>query len=258
VTALRLVLVVLAAAAGGAVNAIAGGGTLITFPTIVALGLDPRIANATSTVALWPGSASSMWGYRDELRGAGRWIRHLTLPSLVGGAIGAWLLLRTSSAAFARIVPFLVLGATVLFFAQGPLMRRIRGPAPLEGGARVPLVPLGLFYVLQCGVAVYGGYFGAGAGILMLAELGLMGLTNIHTMNGVKNWAGLCLNFVAATAFALNGVVDWPVALAMAAGGLAGGYGGSRLAQRVGQQRVRHAVVAVGLLAFVWLLLRRK
>jgi len=257
--ALRLALVVLAAAAGSAVNAVAGGGTLLTFPAIVGLGLEPRIANATSTVALWPGALSSMWGYRGELKGTRRWLLHFTMPSLLGGAVGAWLLLFTSSDVFARIVPFLVMGATALFLAQAPLMRWVRGHAPPpaeESGA--PAMPLPAFYAAQFGVGVYGGYFGAGIGILMLAVLGLMGQTNIHRMNGLKNWGGLCMNFVAAAAFAVSGIVNWPVALAMAVGGLAGGYAGSRLAQRVGQQPVRRAVVVVGVASAIWLLLRPK
>jgi len=258
-TPLRLVLVVLAAAAGGAVNAVAGGGTLLTFPAIVGLGLDPRIANATSTVALWPGAVSSMWGYRGELTGTRRWLLHFTLPSLLGGGLGAWLLLATSAASFAHIVPFLVLGATTLFLVQKPLMTWVRGHGPdTHAGGAGPAMPLPLFYLSQFGVGVYGGYFGAGIGILMLAVLGMMGETNIHRMNGLKNWGGLCMNFVAAVSFAASGIVDWPVALAMAVGGIVGGYAGSRVAQRVGQQPVRRAVVVIGLASAVWLMLRSR
>ena len=251
-TLLRLLFALLAAAAGGAVNAVAGGGTLLTFPAIVALGVTPLVANATSTVALWPGALSSMWGYRGELAGARHWVIGFAAPSLLGGALGAWLLLHTPPGSFERIVPFLVLGATTLFLVQGPLMRRVhahpRGPAA---------APRWSFLAAQFLVAVYGGYFGAGIGILMLAVLGFMGLTNIHRMNGLKNWGGMCINGVAVGMFALGGIVNWPVALTMAVGGILGGYAGSRLAQRVGQQRVRHAIVAIGLAAFVWLLLRR-
>jgi hypothetical protein len=238
---------------------VAGGGTLLTFPAIVGLGLDPRVANATSTVALWPGALSSMWGYRGELRGTRRWLLHFTAPSLLGGGAGAWLLLVTSPGAFARVVPFLVLGATLLFLVQRPLLVWVRGHAPApQAGAAAPAMPLAGFYLAQFGVGVYGGYFGAGIGILMLAVLGLMGETNIHRMNGLKNWGGLCMNLVAAVSFAASGIVDWPVALAMAVGGLVGGYGGSRVAQRVGQQPVRRAVVVIGLASAVWLLLRPK
>jgi uncharacterized membrane protein YfcA len=250
VTAARLVLALVAAAAAGAVNAIAGGGTLLTFPAIVGLGVTPLVANATSTVALWPGSLASMWGYRHELTGARRWVIGFAAPSLTGGALGAWLLLHTPPAAFDRIVPFLVLGATVLFLAQGPLLRRLHPRSPEAS-------PRWSFLAAQLLVAVYGGYFGAGIGILMLAVLGFMGLTNIHRMNGLKNWGALSINAVAVILFAAGGIVNWPIALTMAVGGMLGGYAGSRLAQRVGQQGVRHAIVAIGLAAFVWLLLRR-
>jgi uncharacterized membrane protein YfcA len=254
-----LLLVTLAAALGGAMNAIAGGGTLVTFPAIVALGVPPLIANATSTVALWPGTLGSMWGYRKELAGARQWAIRFAPPSLLGGALGAWLLLRTSAEHFERIVPFLVLAATLVFLIQRPLMRRFR----LGRGEEVTLAgeeprsPPWSFAVYQFGVGVYGGYFGAGIGILMLAVLGLMGFRNIHRMNGLKNWSGLCMNAVAAAMFAFSGIVNWPVALAMAVGGLLGGYGGSRLAQAVGQERVRAAVVVIGLGSFVWLLVRQ-
>jgi uncharacterized membrane protein YfcA len=255
---LALAAVFLASVLGGVVNAIAGGGTLLTFPALVGLGVPPLTANATSTVALWPGALSSMWGYRGELRGARAWVLRLTLPSVAGGVLGAWLLLRTPPDRFARIVPFLVLGATLLFLAQGPLMRRLRGGASPKATRADgdPRVAPWLFIAAQFAIGVYGGYFGAGIGILMLAGLGLMGFTNIHRMNGLKNWGAVCMNGVAAATFALSGIVNWPVALAMSAGGLLGGYGGARMAQRVGQQRVRHAIVAIGLASFLFLLFR--
>jgi uncharacterized membrane protein YfcA len=248
--ALRLLLVVLASAVAGAVNSIAGGGTLLTFPALVGLGISPIVANATSTVALWPGALGSMWGYRRELKGMQPWAMAFGLPSLVGGLLGAWLLLRTSADRFAAIVPWLLLGATALFMAQGPISRRIaraRSPVPPS------LFPLSVLYY-QFLVAVYGGYFGAGVGILMLAALGFAGFTNIHQMNGLKNWGGLCMNAVAAITFALSDIVNWPVALAMAAGAAAGGYGGSRLAQRVPQAAVRKAIVVIGLTSGIWLM----
>ena len=260
-SALALAAVFVASVLGGGINAIAGGGTLLTFPALVGLGVPALTANATSTVALWPGALGSMWGYRGELGGARAWVARLTLPSVAGGALGAWLLLRTPPDRFARIVPFLVLGATLLFLAQGPLLRRLArrrvGPddAPVPRAGDPELAPW-LFVAAQFAIGVYGGYFGAGIGILMLAGLGLMGFTNIHRMNGLKNWGAVCMNAVAAGIFAASGIVDWPVALAMAAGGLLGGYGGSRVAQRVGQQRVRRAIVTIGFASFLFLLIR--
>jgi uncharacterized membrane protein YfcA len=258
VSAPGLLLVFTAALLAGAVNSIAGGGTLLTFPALVWLGLPPISANATSTVALWPGSFGSMWAYRGELAGTRRWLLLFTIPSVAGGIVGAQLLLHTSAARFDAIVPFLVLGATVLFMLQQPLSRRLARRAADEHAVAAALPPPSAWLLAgQFGVAVYGGYFGAGIGILMLAALGAMGLGDIHRMNGIKNWGAMCINAIAAATFALSGIVTWPVAATMAVGGLAGGYGGARLALRVGQKWVRRAVVAIGLLAFLWLLVSR-
>ncbi len=197
-------------------------------------------------------------GVPDELRGARTWLIWFTAPSIAGGIVGAQLLLHTSPDRFDAIVPFLVLGATVLFLLQQPLSRRLvrRAPDEQDAGNALPR-PSAWFLAGQFAVAVYGGYFGAGIGILMLATLGAMGLTNIHRMNGLKNWGAMCINAIAAITFVLSGIVTWPVAAAMAAGGLAGGYGGARLALRVGQKWVRRAVVAIGFLAFIWLIASR-
>jgi uncharacterized membrane protein YfcA len=260
----QLALVVLAALIGGVMNAIAGGGTLLTFPALIALGIPPIHANATSTVALWPGALGSMWGYRSELGGSRLWALGFALPSLLGGAVGAWLLLRTPPDRFAALVPWLVLGATALFMVQRPVMRRFAssGRSRSSGLADADRdtmltrsLPPSSILVFQFFVAVYGGYFGAGVGILMLAALGFMGLNNIHRMNGLKNWGGLCMNAVAAAMFAFSTLVSWPIALAMAAGSVAGGYIGSRTAQRVPQELVRATVVGIGLISGVLLLL---
>jgi uncharacterized membrane protein YfcA len=239
-------------------NAIAGGGTLLTFPALVGLGISPIVANATSTVALWPGAVSSFLGYRAELRGARKWAMGFAAPSLIGGGVGAWLLLKTPPARFDALVPWLVLGATALFMIQPFVMKRIRAhvahdPA-FDPTAHAPSVGV---LVGQFIVAIYGGYFGAGVGILMLAVLGFMGLTNIHRMNGLKNFGGASMNFVAAAMFTFSGLVDWPVALAMATGSIVGGYIGSKGAQRVPQIYVRRAVVAIGLLGGLWLWWKR-
>jgi uncharacterized protein len=264
----RLTLIVLIAAVSGVMNAIAGGGTLLTFPALIGLGIPAIVANATSTVALWPAALSSMVGYRQELTGARRWAIAFALPSFAGGLAGALLLVRTPPDRFAELVPWLILGATALFIAQGPLLSALRRRrARLAGAAGSPpasddtertrsFPPLSIL-VFQFLVAIYGGYFGAGVGILMLAALGLMGLTNIHRMNGLKNWGGLCMNAVAALTFARGHLVSWPVALCMAVGATVGGYGGSRLAQRVGQRAVRAAIVTIGLVSGVWLLIVR-
>ena len=265
---LQLFSVVLVSAVAGAMNSIAGGGTLLTFPTLVGLGIPPIVANATSTVALWPGSVSSMWGYRDELGGARRWAIGFAIPSLLGGAAGAWLLIRTPPSRFAALVPWLVLAATALFMLQPPIMRWVksRRSAALQGdniatdertdAERTSHFPSISVLGAQFALGIYGGYFGAGAGILMLAILGFIGLSNIHRMNGLKNWGGLCMNFVAASMFAFSGLVRWPVALAMAVASIAGGYTASRTAQRVPQRYIRMAVVFIGLTGGIWLFVK--
>lgn len=248
---LFLLTVALAAALGAMMNAVAGGGTLITFPALVALGVPPITANATSTVALWPGTIASMWGYRKELVGARRWAIAFAVPSFIGGIVGALLLLKTPEQRFAAIVPWLILGATTLFIAQKPLMAVLARAGStrhtVTGTAGELLPPSVLFLLYQFVVSIYGGYFGAGAGILMLAALGLMGLTNIHQMNGLKNWGGGVMNLVAVVIFAVSGVVNWRIAGAMAVGAGVGGIGGALLAQRVGQTWVRRAIVTIGL-----------
>lgn len=255
----RLALVVLVSFLAGGINAIAGGGTLLTFPALIGLGIPPVIANATSTVALWPGSLGSIWGYRGELQGARRWAIGFAIPSLLGGAIGGVLLLRTPPVRFDALVPWLVLGATGLFIAQQPLVSLLRRrvaaarEAHLTDAELTDAYPGWLLLGAQVVISVYGGYFGAGMGILMLAAFGLMGLRNIHRMNGLKNWGGLCANATAALIFAMSALVDWPVALTMAVGGALGGYAGSRLAQATPAPFVRRAVVAIGLASGVWL-----
>ncbi|HSO75132.1 MAG TPA: sulfite exporter TauE/SafE family protein, partial [Blastocatellia bacterium] len=237
-------------------NSVAGGGTLLTFPALIWLGMDPIQANVTSTVSLWPGSLGAMYGFRRELAGSGRWMRWLAPVSLVGGLAGAFLLLRTPSRVFASIVPFLILFATILFASQEPLTRRLQGDASARSEhVKNPRWWVGAM-VCQFAVAVYGGSFGAGIGILMLAALGLLGLTDIHQMNGLKNFFAVCINLVAASYFALRGSVEWPYAAVMVAGAIAGGYGGAGLARKLGRRFVRRAIIFIGLAMAASLLFR--
>jgi hypothetical protein len=222
--------------AAGAINSVAGGGTLLTFPTLVWLGLDSVAANATSTVAIWPGSLGGMWGYRKELRTADPRMLALTVPSLIGGIAGALLLRFTPPSIFDAIVPFLILFATVLFMLQETVQRMFKtGQRGLTGAI-----------LFQFFVALYGGYFGAGIGILMLAALSILGLTDIHQMNGLKNFFALCINGVAAMYFMFAHMVHWPYVLIMAIGAIAGGYGGAGLARRIGRTVVRKIVIGIG------------
>jgi uncharacterized membrane protein YfcA len=245
-TPLQVLALVAASFAAGAMNAMAGGGTILTFPALLLAGLPAIAANATSAVALLPGALASLYGFRDEVRRNSGWLRTLFLPSLAGGTLGSVLLLRTPEKVFAALAPLLILFATVLFMIQGALARR--SPPPTVGSpADLSWGRLAAASVLQFGVAVYGGYFGAGIGILMLALLGFLGLANIHAANGVKNFFNLCINVVAAAYFIAKGAVVWPAALVIMGGATLGGYGGARFAQRIGKRKARAAVIVIGL-----------
>lgn len=245
----------IAAFLAGIVNSIAGGGTLLTFPLLIWLGLDPKIANATSTVALWPGLFSGTFGYRREMNDSSLILMRLGAISVIGGGVGAWLLIITPSLTFARLVPFLILFATILFMIQGPVNRWLR--LPTEGGESMK-VWWSFAIVVQFFSAVYGGYFGAGNGIWMLAAMGLLGMHNIHRANGIKNFLGVCINSVAVVSFSIAHMVDWPKALLMAVAALVGGYVGSRTAQRVGRVFIRRAIVVIGFLIAIVMLWRMK
>lgn len=242
----HVLLLFAAAFFAGAINSVAGGGTLLTFPALIWLGLDPKIANATSTVALWPGLVGGLWGFRRELEKTRSLLWRLGLTSVAGGAVGGLLLIWTPPETFARLVPFLILFATVLFMLQEPISRRLSfgEPTTTAGVSRRGWWAGAIMF--QFASAIYGGYFGAGNGILMLAAMGLLGISDIHTANGLKNFLGLALNLAAIIAFILSGLVVWPHALLMAVGAIAGGYFGARAARRLGRTFVRRAVVAIG------------
>jgi len=238
----QIAVMVAASAGGGVMNALAGGGTLLTFPVLVLLGEPSIQANATSTVALLPGAAASMVGYRREVATHREWLKTLFIPSLAGGAVGSMLLLRTPEKAFAHLAPFLVLFATLLFLLQAVLGSRFDPAMTKPRGASRMLVIM----CFQLGVAIYGGYFGAGIGIMMLVILGSLGVKDIHAANGLKNFFGMCINGVAAGYFIVRGVVDWPAALVMILGASIGGYAGARLGRRIGKEKARAAVVVIG------------
>jgi uncharacterized protein len=239
----------------GAVNSVAGGGTLLTFPILIWLGLDPKVANATSTVALWPGLFSGAFGYRREMNDSSLILIRLGVISVIGGGVGAWLLIVTPSPTFARLVPLLILFATVLFMFQGPVNRWLRLPA--AGGESTKAWWIGAI-IFQFFSAIYGGYFGAGNGILMLAAMGLLGLHDIHRANGIKNFLGICINSVAVIAFSVVHLVSWPRSLLMAVAALAGGYVGARTAQRVGRVFIRRAIVVIGFAITIVMLWRMR
>jgi uncharacterized membrane protein YfcA len=241
-TAPEILSLLCAAAAAGAINAVAGGGTILTFPTLLAIGTPAVVANATSTVALVFGTSGSVYGFRRHIPLIREWLWRFVPVSLLGGLIGSWLLTVTSNEIFSKLVPFLILFATLLFLAQGIVARLIR--RSVAEPQHVPLVwPAVLFQFL---VAIYGGFFGAGIGILMLATLGFIGLSDIHQMNALKNILGSLINVVASVIFICRGMVDWPKVGIMTLGAVAGYYLGSHYSQKIPQIWVRRIVLAIG------------
>lgn len=231
-----------AATAAGAINAVAGGGTILTFPTLLAFGTPSVVANATSTVALVIGTGGSVYGFRKHFPAIRQWLWRFVPVSLAGGLAGSWLLTITSNEFFSRLVPYLILFATLLFLIQGFVSRMVGKSAAAP--KRDPILwPAILFQFL---VSVYGGFFGAGIGILMLATLGFIGLTDIHQMNALKNILGSLINVVASVMFICRGMVDWPKAGVMTVGAVAGYFLGSHFSQKIPQVWVRRIVLAIG------------
>jgi uncharacterized membrane protein YfcA len=251
---MHLTQIAILAAAGfvaGAMNAIAGGGTILTFPALIFAGLPPKLANATSTLALLPASLSGAAGFRQNLPGVWHWVRRFALVSLLGGLIGGVLLTLTPAKVFDWLVPILILFATVLFTARPFFARLFRLAVEHEHQAPPSAEWLAGAICFQFFVAVYGGYFGAGIGILMLASLGMLGIGDLHEMNAVKNVLGFLINLVAAVYFVWKGMIDWPAAGVMAAASVVGGYAGAHYSQKVPQRAVRHLITGIGLLLTV-------
>ncbi len=244
----------LAAMAAGAINSIAGGGSLVSFPALVAFGQPTLLANATNTSAMWPGTLAGALTYRRQTARYGSLLVALMLPSMAGGLLGAFVLVKTPPALFDEVVPFLVLFATLLFALRDRIARwtgvTVRSEEQVTTGSRI----WGMLF--QFGVATYGGYFGAGIGILMLASLSLMGLRDIHRMNGLKTVLSTVINIIAFAYFAYQGLVVWHLAALMSAGAIAGGYLGAHWAMRVDQHKIRSFVTAIGLLVSLWLFLK--
>jgi uncharacterized membrane protein YfcA len=237
----------LAAIAAGAINAVAGGGTLVTFPMLLwAIGNSPTesvIANGTSTFALFPGSLASMWGYRREIAATRNWLKFLLAPCIVGGLLGARLTILSPST-FKQLVPWLILTASALFLLQPSIARWTGIGSPHERPTSTAIAGV---IALQFAIAVYGGYFGAGIGILMLSGLALIGLSDIHQMNGLKTVLATIINGLAMVIFIWNDKVDWRYALPMTVAAILGGFGGASIARRLNRQLVRWIVIAIGI-----------
>ena len=227
-----------------AINAVAGGGSLLSFPLLVALGVPPLSANATNSVALWPGSLASAFGFRDQLARTQKHLKFLVAPTIAGSLLGAWLLTHTPERLFDFVVPLLVLTATLLL-AFGQRLRK----AVL---ARRTKIPVALGMALQFFVSVYGGYFGAGMGILMLALLGLIATGDIHRHNAIKNTLGLFINFTASVIFVSKGLVQFVPCLALMAGAIVGGYAAAHMSQKVAADPLRKGIVVYGFVMAAW------
>ncbi len=235
----------------GAVNAVAGGGTLLTFPVLLWLGRDPVLANATNALALWPGSFAGVIALRQEaleMRSILRWL----LPiGVIGSLIGGVLLLATPSRVFDGIVPYLVFAATLLLALQRPLMR-VLPAASAEPSTRRQAVLM----LAQLAVSIYGGYFGAAAGILMLAAYALFGVSDIHHRNAIKNTLATINNGVSGIYFVIMGAVDWTDGMVLGASAVLGGYLGGTFSRRMSKQAVEWFVIAIGTAATLALALR--
>jgi uncharacterized protein len=232
-----------AALAAGVQNSVAGGGTFFSFPALIFSGVPAIPANATSTVALWPGTVASAAAYRRRLPRSAEFLVPLFAASIAGGFFGAHLLLRTPPRTFLRLIPFLFLGGTLLF-AFGKKL--VRGAAHADHHGNPSWLALAGVSLAQFFIGVYGGFFGGGIGILMLATFTFLPIGDIHAMNGLKTLLASTINAVAIITFIVARIVFWPQALLMLVGAALGGYGGAHFAQKINPARVRTFIVCVG------------
>ena len=236
----------------GGLNAVAGGGSFISFPTLIFTGVSPIAANATNNTALWVASLASAGAYRRDLDIDRRTMLILSSVSLVGGLLGSILLLYTSGDVFKKLIPYLLLLATIVFifgesfkqWLQSLNRFSYREALPTDAPKSLPLVYL---VIIQLIVAIYGGFFGAGIGILMLASLTFLNIKNIHAMNALKTWLGTCINGIAIIPFLFAGIIDWHQTIIMAIGGALGGYFIANFARQIPSILVRRFVSIVAI-----------
>jgi uncharacterized membrane protein YfcA len=253
---LRWVVVAVSAMVAGAVNSVAGGGTVFNFSGLVWFGLPTVEANATNATSLIPGSfggAVAMW---PELKPQWRTFIILAIPTVLGSLIGARTVVNSPEAVFRRVVPFLVLFATLVFALSNHITRWVRRKAAEQADDRPGFWNYAVGVVVQLVISIYGGYFGAGIGILMLTSLSLMGMTNLLRMNAIKNMLAVTINGTAMIYFIRSGAVVWPVALFAAVFALIGGYGLGRYARRIDQNILRWGVVIAGIVVSIWMFAR--
>jgi hypothetical protein len=243
-----------AALLAGISNSIYGGGSFLSFPTLLLTGVPPIQANATNTAALWPGIVASTAAYRREVAGHARLLPLLTIVGAAGGVIGAKILLRTPQSTFMRLIPWLLLVGTLFFVFGTRIARWVRERA--HGRPRVSVATRGVTVVLLLLISVYIGYFGAGIGIVIAAVFALMGLESVHAINGLRTYLVSVCNLVAIVTFIAAGAVLWPQALVMVTGSALGGYGGAHYAQKMHPRRVRQFVIFVGFATSVYFFVR--
>jgi uncharacterized membrane protein YfcA len=250
---LSLFWVGLAAMAAGTVNALAGGGTLITFPTLLAVGIPAVAANVTNTVALCPGFFGGILAQLKDLRGQARRLWLVVPAGVIGGTLGGWVLLNTGERVFRSLVPFLILTASILLALQVPLRAWLAREAEHHSRRRISenwvALPVGL-------IAIYGGYFGAGMSVIVIAFMGLILEDNLTRLNALKQTVALGANLAAAILFVFSGKVVWPAAVVMAAGALLGGSLGGRLARWVKPAQLRWLIVGIGMVVGISYLMR--
>ncbi len=247
-----------AALAAGAINSIAGGGSLISFPALLAYGathdISSKMANATNNAALVPGSVAGVIGFWEEVKRSRRLVAFMAVPSIVGGLLGAILLSRTPEELFQKLVPFLILFATLLFAARDSINKLTRRGAAESDHITATGGLIG--FVFQFIIATYGGYFGAGQSLMMMAAFSIMGIRDIHEINGLKTASAVMVNSVALIFFATQGLIVWQIGLWMACGAIVGGYFAARISKRIPQKYLQWTVVGVGLTVSAILFLR--
>jgi uncharacterized membrane protein YfcA len=248
----HIIFLFFAGALGGAINAVAGGGSFVAFPALLFTGVPPIPANATNTLALWVGTTASGGAYRKQLGIPKRVMIPLIVASGIGGIAGAFLLIRTPAYTFLKVLPWLLLGATLLFVFGKHLTGRISAGISRESSNGA----IAGASVFELCVAVYGGYFGGGLGIVNLAMLSALGMTDIHAMNKLKVILGAVINGVAALAFVATGFILWPQARVMTAGAVLGGYSAAHYAQKLPQASIRRFVIAIGVLMTIYFFVR--
>ena len=237
-----LLLLLAAGFFGGAWNALAGGATLLTFPMLIALGLRPEVANATNFLALLPSNAAALPAYRKELRGVGAAIYGIAFVTCLGGAAGSLLLIWSPSQTFSVLIPYLVLGATLLFWFGADVNRFLTERLP--SGSLPGIV---LIYALLFCFCIYGGYFGAGLGVILLAVMTVIGFSEFHVANALKNLLATLLTVVSIMIFGFGGLIAWPEACAMMTGSTAGGYLGARYGRTANPSLLRWLLITFGL-----------